>query len=62
VNCHYKGPEDRVIGLLLFAEGPPLEFTGEKSAIDLIFENEEAMKRIAAVTGASWAYLDDVYY
>ncbi len=62
VNCHYMHSDKRVIGVLLYAEGPQLNFSGDKEAIDMLLGNDETLKRIGAVAAASFAYLDDAYY
>ena len=62
VNCHYKTPDKRIVALLLLAEGPPLDFSGNERAIDLVFANEAAVDRASLAASASWAYLYDAVY
>lgn len=62
VNCHYKTPDERIVALVLLAEGPPLDFSGNERAIDLVFMNEAAADRASLAASASWAYLYDAVY
>lgn len=62
VNCHYKTPDKRIVAVLLFAEGPALDFSGSERAIDLVFANDAAADRVSLAASASWAYLYDAVY
>ncbi|NWG90894.1 MAG: hypothetical protein HXY21_00085 [Parvularculaceae bacterium] len=62
VNCHYKTPDKRIVAMLLLAEGPMLDFSGNERAIDLVFADEAAADRASLAASASWAYLFDAVY
>jgi len=59
VNCHYLGPGDRIVAVLLFTDGPALNFSGGKRAIDLVFASAGVEPRIRAVLADTAAYLFD---
>jgi hypothetical protein len=59
VSCYYLGPSERVVAVLLFGDGPYLDFSRGMRAIDLVFDNAEADFRIRYALGQSAGYLVD---
>jgi hypothetical protein len=62
INCHYQTADKRIVAVLLFADGPALDFSGNERAIDLVFADEAALDRVSLVASATWAYLYDAVY
>lgn len=59
VNCHHMGPSGRTVASTLFAGGPALDFSGDETAIELVFNDAESERRIMDTVAETAAYLYD---
>ncbi len=59
VNCHHLGPSGRIVSSALFAGGPALDFSGDETAIELVFNDAESERRIMDAVAETAAYLYD---
>ena len=62
VNCHFMGPENLIVGVVLFAHGPPIQVTPGVTAIDTIFNDPDSSVRLLNLSGAASSYLDATIY
>jgi hypothetical protein len=60
INCHFLGPDDRVVAVLLLSDGPDVDVVPGTDFIETILANNEARKRAVGASGIAARYLWDV--
>ncbi len=59
ISCHFLGPEDRVVAMLLLSDGPAVEVVPGTDFIETILANNEARKWAVGASGFAANYLWD---
>lgn len=61
VNCHFLGPQDRVLAVLLLSDGPDVEVVPGTDFIETILADNDARKRAVGAGGFAARYLWEVF-
>lgn len=61
INCHFLGPDDRVVGMVLLTDGPDVDVVPGTDFIETILESNEARKRAVGASAFAANYLWDVF-